>query len=349
MTSDYTRQDRTVGLSSTLPAFVLPADGSMTYVGNYRQTLFDGKLDHKISSTQSLMVRFNYDHFYDTNPNDAVGGTSAPTVARQYSRGSWRVQANHTAILGSSLLNEARFAYLNGDPVTLWEAQELSTTYTRSGSVPFTIGQSRVADLYSRSAQFADTLTWSRGRHDVRFGGSVTRHISGGTGSEPGMAVLGTFTFKSTTTAPFDQLTLADVQQYTEPISYGITSYELKQWLTVGVRAGQHPDGPGPDAGRRAAVRPADPDRRQERLGAARGIRLAPGRQPAAGDSRRLQHVLHADSVEPAWRRSIERPRRADDVHGDAGTGGLPHLPRGAVRAADARSEDGAGLTVAGA
>ncbi len=51
--------------------------------------------------------------------------------------------------------------------------------------------------------------------------------------------MLGTFTFKNTTTAPFDQLTLADVQQYTQPISYGIIDYDLKQWLIAGVRAGQ--------------------------------------------------------------------------------------------------------------
>src|SRR5207247_1893192 len=67
----------------------------------------------------------------------------------------------------------------------------------------------------------------------VRVGGSVTHHTSGGTGGEPGTAVLGTFTFLNTTTKPFDQLTLADVQQYSQPISYGITSYELKQWLSA--------------------------------------------------------------------------------------------------------------------
>jgi hypothetical protein len=45
--------------------------------------------------------------------------------------------------------------------------------------------------------------------------------------------VLGTFTFLSTTTAPFDQLTLANVQNYTQPISFGISSYELPQWLSA--------------------------------------------------------------------------------------------------------------------
>lgn len=233
-TADYTLQDRTTFLSPTLPPFVLPADGSLEYIGHYRQTLAQVRVDHRLTPSHALMFRFNFDKFHDTNPNDAVAGTSAPTVARKYSRQSETGQVNWTSVLGPTLVNEARFAYLNGDPVTLWEAQEFSTTYTRSGSVPFTIGQSRISDLFGRQAQFSDTLSWSRGKHTVRFGTSLVHHRSGGFGNEPGFAVLGTFTFLNTTTAPFEQLTLADVQQYSQPISYGVTDYELDQWLLTG-------------------------------------------------------------------------------------------------------------------
>jgi hypothetical protein len=228
---DYTRQDRTALLSSSLPSFVLPADGSLSFIGQYRQELGNFRVDHKFIPSQTLMVRANVDRFSDTNPQDTVGGTSAPTVARTYSRHGWSLQANHQSIVSSSLLNEVRIEYLDADPVTNWAPVNLSTTYTRSGSVPFTIGQSRAADLYSRQAQLSDTLTWSKGRQLLRAGGSAVRSTSGGTGSEFGTAVLGTFTFRNTTTAPFDQLTLADVQQYTQPISFGITSYVEKQWL----------------------------------------------------------------------------------------------------------------------
>jgi len=231
---DYTRQDRTTFLSPTLPAFLLPADGNLAYVGNYRQGLFNARVDHAISPSQTLMLRTSVDRFYDTNPNDAVGGTSAPNVARRYTRGALTAQANLTSILSSRLVNEARFAYLDGDPVTRWEAQTLSTAYTRSGSVPFTIGQSRLTDTFSRQPQFSDTLSWSHSAHSVRLGGSIARHNSGGMGNEPGFAVLGTFTFLNTTTAPFDQLKLSDVQNYTQPISYGHTTYNLTQWLIAG-------------------------------------------------------------------------------------------------------------------
>jgi hypothetical protein len=233
-TADYTRQNRTTFLSTTLPAFVLPADGHLDYTGHYRQFLFDGRVDHKLTSNQSLMFRFNVDRFSDDNPQDAVGGTSAPSVARRYSRRSWTAQVNHTAVISPTLLNEARFAYLHGDPVTLWEAQTLSTSYTRAGAVPFTIGQSRASNIFSHQVQFGDTLSWSLGKHYLRFGGNVIHHTSGGTGSEPGTAILGTFTFKNTTTAPFGSLTLADVQNYTQPIDFGINGYRLPQWLLTG-------------------------------------------------------------------------------------------------------------------
>lgn len=233
-TADYTRQNRTTFLSTTLPAFVLPPDGNLSYTGHYRQFLFDGRLDHKLTSNQTLMFRINVDRFDDDNPQDAVGGTNAPSVARRYARRSWTLQANHTALISPALLNEARISYLHGDPVTLWEAQNLSTTYTRGGNVPFTIGQSRASDIFGHQIQFSDTLSWSLGKHYLRFGGSIIHHTSGGTGSEPGTAILGTFTFRNTTTAPFDQLTLADVQNYTQPINFGISSYQLGQWLVTG-------------------------------------------------------------------------------------------------------------------
>ena len=201
-------------------------------------------------------------------------------------------------MLNANLLNEARFAYLNGDPVTRWEAQTLSTTYTRAGSVPFTIGQSRASDLFGHQAQFSDTLSWSRGRHHVRFGGSVIHHTSGGTGSEPGTAILGTFTFLNTTTAPFDQLTLADVQNYTQPINFGISSYELTQWLYTGfVQDSIHVRRDLTiDLGLRYDRQTLTDATKEFR--AARRFRLASRGRFALVDSRRLRHVLHADSIQ---------------------------------------------------
>jgi hypothetical protein len=232
--ADYTRQNRTTFLSPTIPAFLLPADGDLEVVGHYRQTLLNARIDHRLTQNQNLMFRFNYDRMFDDNPQDAVSGNTAPISARRYSRQGETYQANHSWVISPNVLNEFRFAYLNGDPVTKWEAMTPSTVYTRTGVSPFSFGESRQADLFGHQAQFADTLTWTVGQHNLRFGASVTRHTSGGSGNEPGTATLGTFTFKSATTAPFSQLTINDVQQYSQPINFGIDSYRLSQWLITG-------------------------------------------------------------------------------------------------------------------
>ena len=236
--ADYTRQNRTTFLSNTLPSYLLPADGHLDYTGRYRQFLFNGRLDHRLTSTQNLAFRINIDRFFDDNPQDAVSGTNAPINARRYTRRSITGQVNHTWVINSNLLNEARFAYLNGAPVTRWEAKNPSTIYTRGGTnAPFTIGESRNSEIFSRQAQFSDTLSWAVGRNNFRFGTSIIRHSSGGTGSEPGTATLGTFTFLTTgtrSTLPFDQLTINDVLNYTQPINFGISSYKLNQWLLTG-------------------------------------------------------------------------------------------------------------------
>ena len=246
-------------------------------------------------SNQNLMFRVNVDRFFDDNPQDAVGGTNAPSVARRYSRRSWTAQVNHTAVINPRLLNEARFAYLHGDPVTLWEAQNLSTTYTRGGAVPFTIGQSRASDLWGHQVQFSDTVSWSLGKHYLRFGGSVIHHTSGGTGSEPGTAILGTFTFKNTTTAPFGQLTLRRAElhaadqlrhQQLRVAAVAHTPASCRTTFTCAAISRSTSD---------CAMTARHLTDANEQLRAAHRFWLASGRRFAHVDSRRLRDVLHAD------------------------------------------------------
>ncbi|HXT69263.1 MAG TPA: TonB-dependent receptor [Vicinamibacterales bacterium] len=239
--ADYTRQNRTTALSPTLPALVLE-NGSLEYVGRYRQKLVNARIDHKLTPTQTLMFRVNTDRMFDTNPNDQVINANAPSVARRYTRRGWSVQGSHTAALSSTLLNEARLVFTNGDPVTLWEPLKADAVYTRptgGTSIPFTFGVNTYSNLYSRQVQFSDTASWFRGRHMFRLGGSVTRHMTGGQGTEPGQAVLPTFTFFATdparNTLPLDQLTINDLRQYTLPLTYGApVGYTLNQWLGAG-------------------------------------------------------------------------------------------------------------------
>ncbi len=223
---DLTAQDRTAAITTPLVA------SGTTYLGNYRQALVDGRLDHTINASNSLMARVNVDRFYDTNPQDAVGGNVLPSAGRQFTRHSWTGQISETAIISSSMLNEARFEYQNADPVTAFDPLTPSTQYTRAGSVPFTSGESRYAHIYSRVAQFSDTLSWTKGKHYVRLGGSIAQNTSGVDGREFGSAfVLGQYTVNATSTKPPDQLALSDMQRYQQSFNLGQGTYQLSQQI----------------------------------------------------------------------------------------------------------------------
>ncbi len=223
---DATWQNRTAGVTTPL----VPA--GTTFDGRYRQALADLRIDDKLAAASVLMLRANIDRFYDTNPQDAVAGNVLPSAGRQFTRHSYGVQANLTSTVSAATLNEARFVFHDADPVTAFDPLTPSTQFTRAGAVPFTAGESRYAHIYSRVAQWSDTLSWTGGRHYVRAGGSAARHVSGGDGTEFGSAfVLGQFTVNTATTQPPDQLRLSDMQRYQQSFSFGAGTYELAQWI----------------------------------------------------------------------------------------------------------------------
>ena len=223
--TDFTKQDRTAAITS-------PLSPAATIVGHYRQALVNGRLDHRLDDRTSLMARVNVDRFSDDNPQDAVSGTVLPSAGRKYARRTWAAQAAATTVFSASLLNEGRVAYLHGDPVSSFDPLTPSTQLSRAGSLPFTSGESRYVHVYSKQFQVSDTLSWTKGRHYLRLGGSAGRSVSGGDGTEFGSAyVNGQFTINPTTTAGPSQLTIADATRYTQSFNLGAGTYELTQWL----------------------------------------------------------------------------------------------------------------------
>ncbi len=222
---DYTRQNRTASITS-------PLSPVSTIVGNYHQVLVNGRLDQKLNEGTSLMARVNVDRFADNNPQDTVSGTVLPSAGRQFSRRTSSGQLSGTTVVSETLLNEARFEYLYGNPIAAFDPLSPSTQFTRSGSAPFTAGESRYVHVYSKQAQFSDTLSWTSGRHLLRVGGSAANSISGGDGTEFGSAyVLGQFTVNPNTTVGPDELALTDMTRYQQSFNLGIGTYQLSQWL----------------------------------------------------------------------------------------------------------------------
>jgi hypothetical protein len=202
-----------------------------TYPGKYRQGLFFGRIDDQINDKNLLTGRVSLDRFVDYNANDAVGGNNLPSAARTFERGTSTYQVSLTSVLSNHAVNEARFAYQWGSPITKFQPVTMSTQFVRPIS---TEGESRSALLTNRQFQFSDSMALTFGRQSIKIGSDVERSSSGGNGQEFGSGfVLGQFRFTNARSAnpaiPTSALTINDVASFTQ--SFGDATYNVKEWL----------------------------------------------------------------------------------------------------------------------
>ena len=149
------------------------------------------RVDHKLTPSQTLMVRTNVDRFFDTNPNDAVVGTNAPSVARRST--TWLVDragqphrgaGPEPAQRGARRVSQRRPGHALGSAGTL-DRPTRGPVRCRSRSV------SRAwSDLLSHQAQFVGHAVLVEGAHTTSVSAAAsTHHTSGGNGGEPGTAI----------------------------------------------------------------------------------------------------------------------------------------------------------------
>jgi outer membrane receptor protein involved in Fe transport len=223
---EYNNQLRDSVITSSL--------GPGLFLGRYRQELGMLRLDHQLNSSNILTGSFNFDRFSDTNPADAVGGLNLPSAARVFRRRAYSGRLVETATLNNNAVNEARFNFQVGSPITQFDPVASSVQFVRPGIS--TEGESRAATLINHQSQFSDTMSVVHGTHSLRFGGDAIFSTSGGNGQEFGSGfVLGQFTFKANAgctnniCVPTSQLKLSDVQRYTQ--SFGNANYNVREWL----------------------------------------------------------------------------------------------------------------------
>ena len=145
----------------------------------YDQDLALGKLDYVINSKNTLTLSLNYlrwvsPHGIQTqavlNDGNGIGNNADSTVRTRYGL------ARLTTILSSNLVNEARFGWFKD---RLYDAASPDFLYPGLGSASLTVNSTSnlgVASSYPRlnpseqRFQFADNLSWTKGKHTVKFG-----------------------------------------------------------------------------------------------------------------------------------------------------------------------------------
>jgi outer membrane receptor protein involved in Fe transport len=186
---EYNDQNRDAVITS-------PVAPGTIYTGDFGQTLLFARIDQQLNAKNRLTLRGNFDRFTDTNPSDAVSGVTLPSAARTFERNTYQAGLSETATINPNLVNEFRFQWLLGSPITQFLPVNQSPQIFVSGV--YTSGESRIANLMNHQYQWADTLSWSKGKHQIKTGFDVSYSSSGGYGQEFGSGyLLGRFQINS--------------------------------------------------------------------------------------------------------------------------------------------------------
>ena len=186
LSSMYERQNQSTGAAINRPNYITNAPGS------YEQNGFDARIDQQISDRQRFFARMTYKDIVKESfqTNTKLGAFTQAIDVRQ-------LAGSHNLILTSNLLNEARvgFAYnlqATDYPLSSTGAQ-LITDFgftglpptPASGGVPYFefadgsfigTGGNKPTNVLSKSIQFSDNVTWTKGAHTIK-GGVDVQHV----------------------------------------------------------------------------------------------------------------------------------------------------------------------------
>jgi hypothetical protein len=181
----------------------------------------DARVDAQISSKQNMFVRYSIDNTQITMPNtynDAIGGNEG-----QFSGSSSTVAHNgvagYTIILTPNIVGEYRFgfskynSFLIASPLTapVWSqipGYDPSNPFQPRAPIISPSGYGGLGDSRSEpqvrlehTFENAGSISWTRGKHDLKFGTDVLHHMISEPEVAPGQSSFGRFNFDNTLTA----------------------------------------------------------------------------------------------------------------------------------------------------
>lgn len=206
-----------------------PAPQTLALVNNYTSNPVkktadnrgDARFDTQITSKQNFFVRYSIDNTQITMPNtynDAIGGNEG-----QFSGSDSTVAHNgvagYTIILTPKLVGEYRFgfskynSFLIASPLTapVWSQipgynpdnpfQPRAPIVSPSGYGGLGDSRSEPQVRLEHTFENAGSISWTRGKHDLKFGIDLLHHVISEPEVAPGQSSFGRFNFDNTLTA----------------------------------------------------------------------------------------------------------------------------------------------------
>ncbi len=246
------------------------------YSGNvkkvYNSTTYDARLDHHFTDSDSFFARFSYNPTFNSQPAlfPDVNGISAgsgifPGPSYADSQG---YMMDYVHIFSPTLVMEAKAGFIRLNLQTLSPNQGtnasqkfgmpnadviqqisvLATIQVSGFQAPgssFTLGDDRFVPIYdiNNVFQYQGSLTWTRGAHNIKFGGGVIRRQLNYYQNTFG---LGYFQFLSDPLTNLENLLLGKPTQiqrqvnfykqyfrFWEPSVYTQDDWRVNRWLTL--------------------------------------------------------------------------------------------------------------------
>jgi hypothetical protein len=182
--------------TNVLPFFPLPNSGENGFIGT--QTLsenndqFGVRLDHYLSSSDTLNFRYIYSSGPTTDPLSSVGANVPGFPVGEYDRAQ-NLVTQETHIFSPNTIGLVRFSFLRNvflldehlnheSPSSL--GFQYAPTLPSAAGPPFiqiggyaSVGDPITGprDTYQNTFDLSGSLSWVRGRHDLKFGGGYRR------------------------------------------------------------------------------------------------------------------------------------------------------------------------------
>ena len=150
-----------------------PVDFGEGFLVPRRNTFFSPRFDYAINASNTLVVRYNFNH--NRVDNQGVGGFSLPERAYDTINTGHTIQVTETAILNPTTITETRFQFTHNNN------EQIGSNAIPSLSVggSFNSGGSQVGHSHSRREFFelSNFTAKQHGMHAIKFGARI-RHVS---------------------------------------------------------------------------------------------------------------------------------------------------------------------------
>lgn len=131
-----------------------------------RRTEVSPRLDYALSPNQTLVVRYNFGQ--NSSQNQGVGNFTLPTLATNNNTNDHTLQVTETAIIGTKMINEARFQFIarrqNQSGTSGLPTITVAGAFV-SGGAPLSLNFTN-----ENRYEFHDNVSMTHGTHQIKFG-----------------------------------------------------------------------------------------------------------------------------------------------------------------------------------